>query len=36
MRFQIVDKIPDIEEGFWKRNSQKKQWHSASLRDMYF
>jgi hypothetical protein len=36
MRFQIVDKIPDIEEGFWKRNGIKKHFHVASLRDIYF
>jgi hypothetical protein len=33
MRFQIVDKIPDIEERFWKRNGIKKHFHCASLRD---
>jgi hypothetical protein len=36
MRFQIVDKIPDIEEGFWKINGIKKHFHCASLRDRYF
>jgi hypothetical protein len=36
MRFQIVAKIPDIEEGFWKRNGIKKNFHCASLRDRYF
>jgi hypothetical protein len=36
MRFQIADKIPDIEEGFWKRNGIKKNFHCASLRDRYF
>jgi hypothetical protein len=36
MRFQIVDKIPDIEEGFWKRNGIKKNFNFASLRDRYF
>jgi hypothetical protein len=36
MRFQIVDKIPDIKEGFWKRNGIKKSFHCASLRDRYF
>jgi hypothetical protein len=36
MRFQIVDKIPHIEEGFWKRNGIKKHFHVASLRDRYF
>jgi hypothetical protein len=36
MRFQIVDKIPDIKEGFWKRNGIKKNFHCASLRDRYF
>jgi hypothetical protein len=36
MRFQIVDKIPDIEEGFWKRNGIKKHFHCASLRDRCF
>jgi hypothetical protein len=34
--FQSVDKIPDIEEGFWKRNGIKKHFHFASLRDRYF
>jgi hypothetical protein len=36
MRFQIIDKIPDIEEGFWKINGIKKHFHYASLRDRYF
>jgi hypothetical protein len=36
MRFQIVDKIPDIEEGFWNINGIKKHLHFASLRDRYF
>jgi hypothetical protein len=36
MRFQIVDKIPDIEEGFWKRNGIEKNFLCASLRDRYF
>jgi hypothetical protein len=36
MRFQIVEKIPQIEEGFWNRNGHAKQWHVASLRDQYF
>jgi hypothetical protein len=36
MRFQIVDKITDIEEGFWKRNGIKKNFHFASLLDRYF
>jgi hypothetical protein len=36
MRFQIVDNIPDIKEGFWKINGIKKNFHCASLRDMYF
>jgi hypothetical protein len=36
MRFQIVDKIPDIEEGFWKINGIKKHFHCASLFDRYF
>jgi hypothetical protein len=36
MRFQIVDKIPDIEEGFGKMNGIKKHFHCASLRDRYF
>jgi hypothetical protein len=36
MRFQIIDKIPDTEEGFWKRNGIKKNFHCASLRDKYF
>jgi hypothetical protein len=36
MIFQIVDKIPDIEEGFRKINGIKKHFHCASLRDRYF
>jgi hypothetical protein len=36
MRFQIVDKISDIEEVFWKRNGIKKHFHVASLCDRYF
>jgi hypothetical protein len=36
MRFQIVGRIPDIEEGFWKRNGIKKQCHCASICDKYF
>ena len=36
MRFQIVEKIPQIEQGFWKRNGFSKQWHVNSLRDRYF
>jgi hypothetical protein len=36
MRFQIVEKIPQIKEGFWNRNGHAKQWHVASLRDRYF
>jgi hypothetical protein len=36
MRFHIVEKIPQIEEGFWNRNGHAKQWHVASLRDRYF
>jgi hypothetical protein len=36
MRSQIVDKIPDIKEGFWKRNGIKKNFHCASLCDRYF
>jgi hypothetical protein len=36
MRFQIVDKIPHIEEGFWKRNGIKKHFHCASLGDRFF
>jgi hypothetical protein len=36
MRFHIVEKIPQIEEGFWNRNGHTKQWHVASLRDRYF
>jgi hypothetical protein len=35
MRFQIVDNIPDIAEGFWKRNGIKKNFNCASLRDRY-
>jgi hypothetical protein len=36
MRFQIVEKFPQIEEAFWNRNGHAKQWHIASLRDQYF
>jgi hypothetical protein len=36
MRFQIVEKIPQIKEGFWNRNGHATQWHVASLRDRYF
>jgi hypothetical protein len=36
MRFQIVEKIPDIEEGFWKINGIKNHFHCTSLRDRYF
>jgi hypothetical protein len=36
MRFQIVDNIPDIEEGFWKKNGIKNNFKCASLRDRYF
>jgi hypothetical protein len=36
MRFQIVDKIPDIEKGFWKINGINKNFHCASLCDRYF
>jgi hypothetical protein len=36
MRFHIVDKIPDIEEGFSKINWINKHFHCASLRDRYF
>jgi hypothetical protein len=36
MIFQIVDNIPDIEEGFWKRNGIKKHFYCASLCDRYF
>jgi hypothetical protein len=36
MRFKILDKIPDIEEGFLKTNGTKKHFQCASLRDRYF
>jgi hypothetical protein len=36
MRFLFFDKIPDIEEDFWKRNWIKNKFHCSSLRDRYF
>jgi hypothetical protein len=36
MSFQIVEKISQIEEGFWNKNGDAKQWYVASLKDRYF